>query len=88
MPLLHQLRKELTTLIMNMCSDLMELSYVCGTAIKTIDPSNEKYVPLKKVYHGLKGSATIQSLATEIGEDHNIVVLFYTHMQKFPSRMC
>ena len=86
MPLLHQLRKELTTLIMNMCSDSMELSYVRGTDIKNTDRNNEKYhVLLKKVYLGLNGSATIHSIVTEMGEDHNMVVL---HIGKISPRMC
>ena len=35
------------------------------------------------MYLGLKGSATIQSIAADMGEDHDMVVLFYTHCKDF-----
>ncbi|KAK7071323.1 hypothetical protein SK128_004266, partial [Halocaridina rubra] len=84
MPLLHQLRKELTTLIKNICSDLIKLTYVRGTDIKNINPSNENYhVPVNKVYLGLKGSDAIQSIAAEMGEDYYMPKLCYTHGKDF-----
>lgn len=84
MPLLHQLRKEVTTLVSALCSDLMQVGYIWQINTKEIDPNDEvHYVPTSQIYIGIAATSTVQYIATNLGNDHADVKLFYTHWRDF-----
>ena len=43
LPLLHLLRKELTTLVTGMCSDFMKTEYIKSRAVEKIDVDNKEH---------------------------------------------
>ena len=60
LPLLHQLKKEINSLIRNLPSDFLLLQYVRETEVKDINPRNDmNHVPLHKVYVGLSATDTV-----------------------------
>lgn len=83
-PLLHELKSEVTKLISGLTGDFMNLSYVRQTDPLKIDVSLEgHHVPLDKVYTGIKATCTIQSVVGELGSDHPDVKLFRMHCKGF-----
>ena len=84
MPLLHKLQKEITTLIASICCDFMDVRYLQSTDIEKIAINNEvHYLPLNKTYIGLAASSTIKSIVDDIGDNHDDVLLFYSHCRSF-----
>ncbi|KAJ8028913.1 40S ribosomal protein S15 [Holothuria leucospilota] len=83
-PLLHQLKGEVTKLISGLIGDFMDLSYVRQMDPLKIDVSLEgHHVPLDKVYTGIKATCTIQSIVADLGSDHPDVKLFQMHCKGF-----
>lgn len=84
LPLLHLLRKELTTLVTGMCSDFMKTEYIKSRDVEKIDVDNkEQYLPNHQVYIGLAATSTVQSIVRELGYDHPHVKVFYSHCRDF-----
>lgn len=83
-PLLHQLRKEVTKLTNAICSDFMDIGYLMGKDLEKIDLNNEvNFVPLNKTYVGIAAFSTIQSIVSDVGDDHEDVKVFYSQCQSF-----
>lgn len=84
MPLLHELRSEISSLITSLCSDFMNIDYVKKQRVESINIKDEKhYVPLSMVYLGMSATDTIQGISKELGNNSRDIELFYRQCRDF-----
>ena len=90
-PLLHQLKDEVEKLILSICSDILEISYIRSVnAFKIVASNKDHHVPLNKVYLGILATETIREIESDLKssgltnhEDNQGIQLFRSHCRDF-----
>lgn len=87
-PLLHQLKDEVEKLILSICGDILEISYIRSVNAFKIDASNKDHqVPLNKMYLGILATETIGKIESNLESSgltsHGDIQLFRSHCRDF-----